>query len=164
MGHDGVLTDGLQRRTPPMNLADKMDILEVIARYVYTYDGRNVDGFAQLCTEDGIWEVLPSGGRQPELRLASRAAMHAWVVQRHQQVVQESHDRHYPSGTLFDVLTQEHASTRTMVLITHQGGHDPTPRPVLSGVYHDRWHKTQRGWPITQRTLRHDHHTPYLSP
>ena len=92
-----------------MNLADKMDILEVIARYVYTYYGRDVDGFAQLCTEDGIWEVLPSGGRQPELRLASRAAMHAGVVQRHQQVVQESHDRHYQSGTLFDVLTQEHA-------------------------------------------------------
>jgi ketosteroid isomerase-like protein len=147
-----------------MSLEDKMNILEVIARYAYTYDGRDADGFAQLFTEDGIFEVLPSGGSQPELRLESRAAIHAWVVQRHQQVVQEIQDRHYQSGTLFDVLTQEHAQTRTMVLITHQGGHDPTPRPVLSGVYHDRWQKTQRGWQLTQRTLRHDHQKPYLSP
>jgi len=70
-----------------MSLADKMDILEVIARYAYTYDGRDADGFAQLFTEGGIFEVIPAGGSQPELRLESRAAIHAWVVQRHQQVV-----------------------------------------------------------------------------
>ena len=139
-----------------MSLADKMDILEVIARYAYTYDGRDADGFAQLFTEDGIFEVIPAGDSPPELRLESRAAIHAWVVQ-------EIHDRHYQSGTLFDVLTQEHAQTRTMVFITYQGVHDPTPRPVLSGVYHDCWHKTQRGWQLTQRTLRHDHQKPYLS-
>jgi len=89
--------------------------------------------------------------------------MHAWVVQRHHQVVQEIRDRHYQSGPLFDVLTEEHAQTRTMVLTTHQGAHDPTPRPVLSGVYHNHWHKTQHGWQLTQRTLRHDHQKPYLS-
>ena len=147
-----------------MSLADKMDILEVIARYAYTYDGRDADGFAQLFTEDGIFEVIAAGDRHPELRLESRAAIHAWVVQRHQQVVQGIHDRHYQAGTLFEVLTQEHAQTRTMVLITHQGVHDPTPRPVLSGVYHDRWHKTHGGWQLTQRILRHDHQKPYLSP
>ena len=146
-----------------MSLADKIDILEVIARYAYTYDGRDADGFAQLFTEDGIFEVLPAGGSQPELRLESRAAIHAWVVQRHQQVVQEIQDRHYQSGTLFDVLTQEHAQTRTMVLITHQGLQDPTPCPVLSGIYHDCWHKTPSGWQITHRTLCHDHQQPYLS-
>jgi SnoaL-like domain len=163
VGHDSVLTDCLQQRAPQMSLKDKMDILEVIARYAYTYDGRDADGFAQLFTEEGIFEVIPAGGSQPELRLASRTAIHAWASQRHRQVVKEIQDRHYQSGTLFDVLTEEHAQTRTMVLITHQGVHDPTPHPVLSGVYHDHWHKTQHGWQITQRTLRHDHHTPYLS-
>jgi SnoaL-like domain len=145
-----------------MSLADKLDILEVIARYAYTYDGRDADGFAQLFTEDGIFEVIAAGDSYPELRLESRAAIHAWVVQRHHHVVKEIQDRHYQSGTLFEVLTPEHAQTRTMVLITHQEVHDPTPRPVLSGVYHDHWHKTQCGWQFTQRTLRHDHHTPYL--
>jgi len=146
-----------------MSLADKMDILEVIARYAYTYDGRDADEFARLFTEDGIFEVLTAGDSHPELRLESRAVIHAWVVQRHQQVVKGIQDRHYQSGTQFDVLTPEYAQTRTMILITHQGSHDPTPRPVLSGVYYDRWHKTPSGWQISQRTLRHDHHTPYLS-
>lgn len=146
-----------------MSLEDKMNILEVIARYSYTYDGRDADGFAHLFTADGIFEVIDSGGSQSELRLESRAAIQAWALRRHQQVVKDVRDRHYQSGTLFDVLTQAQAQTRTMVLITHQGATDPTPRPVLSGVYHDRWQKTQIGWQIAQRTLRHDHHRPYLS-
>jgi hypothetical protein len=120
-------------------------------------------GFAQLFTLDGIFEVMYAGGSQPELRLTSRAAIHDWVVQRHQQVVQGIQDRHYQSGTLFDVLTPESAQTRTMVLITHQGGTDLIPRPMLSGVYHDCWHKTQSGWHLAHRTLRHDHQSPYLS-
>jgi hypothetical protein len=32
VGHDGVLADYLQRRTPQMSLADTMDMLAVIAR------------------------------------------------------------------------------------------------------------------------------------
>ena len=146
-----------------MSLTDKLVILEVIAQYSYTYDGRDADGFAQLFTDDGIFEVMYAGGSQPELRLESRAAIRAWAFQRHQQVVKGIQDRHFQSGTLFDVLTPETAQTRTMVLITHQGANDLTPRPVLSGVYDDRWHKTQSGWRIAQRTLRHDHQKPYLS-
>jgi SnoaL-like protein len=56
-----------------MSLEDKMDILEVIARYAYTYDERDADGFAQLFTEGAIFEVIPAGGCQPELRLETRA-------------------------------------------------------------------------------------------
>src|SRR5919108_5892377 len=100
-----VSADCPQRRIPPMSLEDKLDILAVIARYAYTYDGRDADGFAQLFTEDGIFEVRYAGGSQPELRLVSRAAIHAWVIQRHQRVVKGIQDRYYQSGTLFDVLT-----------------------------------------------------------
>jgi hypothetical protein len=146
-----------------VSLRDQMDILEVITRYSYTYDGRDADGFAHLFTEDGIFEVMHAGGRHPELKLESRDAIYAWVVQRHEQVLKDVHDRHFQSGTLFDVLTHEHAQTRTMVLITHQSADDVAPRPVLSGVYHDRWQKTHIGWQIAQRTLHHDHHQPYLS-
>ncbi|ETX00369.1 nuclear transport factor 2 family protein [Candidatus Entotheonella palauensis] len=146
-----------------MSLHDKINILEVIARYSYSYDGRDADGFAHLFTEDGIFEVMYAGGHHPELRLESRAAIYEWASQRHQQVIKDIQDRHFQSGTLFDVLTWEHAQTRTMVLITHQGTDDAAPRPVLSGVYHDRWRKTRSGWQIAQRTLHHDHRRPYLS-
>ena len=121
-----------------VSLSDKIDILEVIARYSYTYDGRDAEGFAQLFTEDGIFEVAYSAGEQLELRLESRQAIYAWAAQRHDQVVKNVRDRHFQSGTLFDALSDEQAQTRTMVLITHQRAGDPAPRPVLSGVYHDR--------------------------
>ncbi len=146
-----------------MSLGDKIVILEVIARYSYTYDGRDADGFAYLFTEDGIFEVMYAGGTHPELRLESRDAIYAWASQRHQQVVKDVYDRHFQSGTLFDALSWEYAQTRTMVLITHQSAEDPAPRLVLSGVYHDRWLKTRVGWQIVQRTLHHDHRRPYLS-
>ena len=84
-----------------MSLEDKMDILEVIARYAYTYDERDADGFALLFTEGGIFEVIPSGGSQPELRLESRAAIHAWASQRHQQVVKEIHYQPYRNRYAF---------------------------------------------------------------
>ncbi len=128
-----------------MSLEDKIAILEVIARYSYTCDGRDADGFAHLFTEDGIFEVMYSGGHHPELRLESRDAIYTWASQRHNNVVKDIHDRHFQSGTLFDTLSREHAQTRTMVLITHQGADDLAPRPVLSGVYHDRWVKTRTG-------------------
>ncbi len=146
-----------------MSLEDKMDILEMIARYSYTYDGRDTDGFAALFATNGVFEVIHSGSDQPELRLESRAAIQSWASQRHQSVVHGIHDRHHQSGTLFDDLTPAQAQTRTMILITHQGANDPVPRPVLTGVYHDHWQKTDRGWQLTQRSLRHDHHHPYLS-
>jgi ketosteroid isomerase-like protein len=146
-----------------VSLSDKIDILEAIARYSYAYDGRDASGFAQLFTEDGIFEVAHSAGKQLELRLESRQAIYAWVAQRHEQVVKNVRDRHFQSGTLFDALSDEQAQTRTMVLITHQRDDDPVPRPVLSGVYHDRWRKTDNGWRIAQRSLHHDHCRPYLN-
>ena len=110
-----------------VSLSDKIDILEVIARYSYTYDGRDAEGFAQLFTEDGIFEMAYSAGEHLELRLESRQAIYAWAAQRHDQVVKGVRDRHFQSGTLFDALSDEQAQTRTMVLITHQRVDDLAP-------------------------------------
>ena len=64
--------------------------------------------------------------------------------------------RHYQTGTLFDEATDDTARTRTMVLMTYQGPSDANPRPIVSGVYHDQWHKTSAGWRFAHRLLRHD--------
>ena len=139
-----------------MSLEDKMDILEVIApACAYTHDGRDADGFAQLFAERvGFLRSFP---QEEVIRTPaeSRAAIHAWASQRHQQVIDEIHDRHYQSGTLFDVLTQEHAQTRTMVLITHQGVHDPTPRPRA-------FRRLSR--PLAKDAARMANHTAYPPP
>ena len=64
--------------------------------------------------------------------------------------------RHYQSGLLFDELTSDSALTRTMVLVTHQGVAEATPRPIISGVYHDQWRKTHTGWRLAHRAAHVD--------
>ncbi len=144
-----------------MSIEDRLAILEVIARYSYAYDARDAEGFAQLFTDDAVWEMFVSGATEPQVRLESRGAIRHWAEQNYQGRIAGVYSRHYQSGVLFDELTAETARTRTMVLVTHQNATDTAPRPTLSGVYDDQWHKTQDGWRLVCRTLRHDQSTPY---
>jgi uncharacterized protein (TIGR02246 family) len=139
-----------------VSLEDKLAIQEVIARYSYTYDAQDAEGFAALFTEDAVWELFASGATCPEIRLASRTAIRAWAAQRLQERRGRFTSRHYQSGVLFDELTSESARTRTMVLVTHQGVTEAAPRPTASGVYHDQWRKTHEGWRFAHRILRRD--------
>src|SRR5919197_75301 len=72
----------LTGKGPMVSLADKLAIQEVIARYSYTYDAQDAEGFAALFTEDAVWERYAWGATHPEMRLVSRAAIHAWAAQR----------------------------------------------------------------------------------
>jgi ketosteroid isomerase-like protein len=139
-----------------VSLEDKLAIQEVIARYSYTYDAQDAEGFAALFTEDAVWELFDSGATCPEIQLASQTAIRAWAAQRLQERRGRFTSRHYQSGILFDELTSESARTRTMVLVTHHGVTEAAPRPTASGVYHDQWRKTHEGWRFAHRILRRD--------
>ncbi len=128
-----------------MSVDDKLAIQEMIARYSYAYDGKDPEAFAQLFVEDGIFEVIVPGESGPTIRLSSRAAIREWAAQRH-QLHAASQSRHCQFGVLFDELTAEAASARTMLLLTRQGAPDAAPILHLTGVYHDKWRKTREGW------------------
>src|SRR5256885_15597091 len=72
-----------------------------------------------------------------------------------------SQARHYQSGILFDELTAETASARTMLLLTRQGAPDAAPLLHLTGIYHDRWRKTREGWRLVHRAARVDRDPGY---
>jgi uncharacterized protein (TIGR02246 family) len=140
-----------------MSNEDKLAIQEVIARYSYTYDSQDAEGFAQLFVEDGVFEVFVPDKTIAVVRLQSRTAIRAWAAQRLHARRGHFTSRHYQSGTLFDMLTADVARTRTMVLVTHQGRTDAAPRPTLSGVYHDHWRRTPTGWRLVHRAAYVDH-------
>jgi len=146
-----------------VSLADKLAIQEVIARYSYTYDAQDAEGFAALFTEDAVWERYAWGATHPEMRLVSRAAIRTWAAQRLHERRGRFTSRHYQSGVLFEALTSEAAQTRTMVLITHQGMTETAARLTASGVYYDQWRKTQEGWQLAHRILRRDSSAPLIS-
>ena len=139
-----------------MSIEEKLAIHEMIARYSYTYDGQDADGFAQLFVEDGVFEIFVPGKTNPSVRLQSRKEIREWATQRLQERVGRFTSRHYQSGILFDELTSDSALTRTMVLVTHQDVTEAAPRPTHSGVYHDQWRKTDEGWRLAHRAAHVD--------
>jgi SnoaL-like domain len=139
-----------------MSIEEKLAIHEMIAKYSYTYDGRDAEGFAQVFVEDGVFEIFGPGNTIPRVRLQSRTEIRTWAAQRLQGRVGRFTSRHYQSGTVFDELTSDSALTRTMVLVTHQGVTEAAPRPTDSGVYHDQWRKTHEGWRLAHRAAHVD--------
>jgi uncharacterized protein (TIGR02246 family) len=139
-----------------MGIGDKLAIQEIIAQYSYAYDSKDAEAFAQLFVADGVFEIFGPGQANPTVRLRSRPAIREWAAQRLQARSGRFTSRHYQSGTLFDELTSDSARTRTMVLVTHQGGAEAAPRPTVSGVYHDQWRKTHAGWRLAHRAAHVD--------
>ncbi len=138
-----------------MSIADKLAIQEVIARYSYAYDSKDPDAFASLFVDDGIFEVIVRGASSSTVRISSRAAIREWAARRHHRSP-VSQARHYQSGVLFDELTDETATTRTMLLLTRQDRPDAAPLLRLTGVYCDKWRKTPEGWRLVHREAQVD--------
>lgn len=139
-----------------MSISDRLAILDVIARYSHTFDNREVDAFARLFTEDGVFEFIAADASEPELSLASRAAIHAWVSRWYADLDPAIQSRHQQSGTMFQTLTPERAESATMLLTTAQHPGEAGPRLKMTGVYHDTWRKTADGWKLSHRRLRYD--------
>ena len=129
-------------------------MLEMIARYSSCWDERQTDAFAELFTEDAVFQTDPEVPNGPIIHNAGREAIREWARGRH-----ASHDpsknqaRHIQTGTVFDELTPERARTRTTLLVMRFG---PEPGDSGTGVYYDEWVKTPEGWRFAARTLRHD--------
>jgi hypothetical protein len=135
---------------------EKLAIHEMIARYSHTYDGQDADGFADLFTGDGVFEIFVAGQATPAVRLESRQQIREWAARRLQDRRGRFTSRHHQSGTVFDALSSASARTRTMVLVTHQAQTETAPRPRASGVYHDWWRKTPEGWRLAHRAAHVD--------
>lgn len=145
-----------------MSVEDKLAIQEAIAQYSYTYDSKDSDAFARLFVENGVFEVIVLGESRPTVQLSSRAAIREWAAGRH-HLSPASQARHYQSGVLFDELTGDTATTRTMLLLTRQDAPDAAPVLHLTGVYRDKWRKTREGWRLAHREARVDRNPGFAS-
>ena len=139
-----------------LSLEDKLAIHEVIARYSYTWDAKDPDGFALLFTEDGVWELVAPGDTIPQIRSESRPAIRTMALEDFQGRLAGVITRHHQTGLVFDALGVDSARTCTMVLVTRQEASDAVPRLSHTGVYDDQWRKTQAGWQFVVRTFRPD--------
>ena len=138
-------------------LADRLEIAEVIAKYSYAADFSDPDAFAALFVEDGIFEFYIRDAKEPYERRVSRE-----VIRGKQESRKESKrisgikTAHHQSGLIFIELTADTAKTQNMLLHTVQGADETAPRITSSATYFDNWRKTSDGWRISKRVIRFD--------
>ena len=138
-------------------IADRLEIAEVIAKYSYAADFSDPDAFAALFVEDGIFEFYIRDAKEPFERRVSRAVIRAkqesWKESKRISGIKTGH---HQSGLIFIELTADTARTQTMLVYSVQGADETAPRITASGTYYDNWRKTSDGWRIAQRVFRFD--------
>jgi hypothetical protein len=126
---------------------DRLEILDLLARYSHAADGLDPVAYADCFTDDGAFHGRV--GMPDERKIAGREALIAWVggVMRNRG---DRQNRHIQTNTTFDELSETHAVTRTYLLVMQSRGEDP-PVPGLTSVYRDELVKTPKGWRIKLR-------------
>lgn len=142
-----------------MQLQDRALIGEMLAQYSYRWDGKNSAGFAELFTEEGSMERWVSGARVEGSVVEGRNSIFDYARQAHLGRLADRQTRHHFSALVFKELTEIHAVTENMALITHQTAGNP---PVISssGIYRITWRKTDQGWRMVKRILFTDRFDP----
>lgn len=133
-----------------MNVEDMLAIQQVIARYSYTFDVGDANGWANLFTEDGVWEDYNA---KPSYAVKGHAELREFAAMRYRQKTPGLVYFHHQSGVLFDELTENTAKTRVMVIITIHKPPDP-PHIIITAIYTDKWIKTSKGWLFKHRVIR----------
>ncbi len=133
------------------SVADRLAIAEMVAQYSYYWDSKDAKGFADLFTEDAVVERWASGELVSNSRLVGRQAILIYAKQAHEGRLSDTQTRHHMSALVFVELTEDTAFTENMVLVTHQ----TTAAPYIngSGIYRNKWRKTNQGWKISERVL-----------
>jgi len=135
------------------NMNDVLAIQQQVARYSYTFDSGDAEGWANVFTEDGLWEFYARGATTPATRLEGYQQLHDFCAQRFRDRPEGVTSYHHQSGLIFDELTADSARVRTMLILTIQVPKE-APRLYFTGVYQDQWVKTPQGWRIKYRVLR----------
>ena len=138
------------------SVEDRLLIAEQLTQYSYRWDGKDAEGFANLFTPDGAMERRIEGRLVDGSRVEGRAAIREYASRSHQGRLADRQTRHHFSGLVFLELSEDHAVTENMALITHQPHGQPTAHISGSGIYRNTWRRTADGWRIAERVLHSD--------
>ena len=124
-------------------IADKVAIQEVLARYSICVDTGDADGFAGLFTEDGVWEWKAVG-----LRLCGRQAIGdiARAVSTHAKGAQHAISN--------PVIAVEGNKAKSICQLTCFLSRPEQIYSLMLGYYEDEWLKVDDSWLISRRAVR----------
>jgi hypothetical protein len=133
-----------------MNYEDRVEILNLIYQYSYTYDNNEMEEFISLFTNDGVWEA-PIGKAKTSKEIYSllatrREAIAAIGIQ----------NRLFQTNTILTEISPNRVEGKTMVLVTWQFPDEKYAQVHLTGFYKDEFTRTEEGWKFAKRILQVD--------
>lgn len=138
-----------------MNREDKQDILEAIARYSHTIDSGDTEGWADVFSDDGVFEIYNPGETAAAVRAEGGDALKGFM----KGVIDSIGDgqvRHFQTGTIFLDSTDGVIKTRTMLSATLRAPGTNDLSLVQTGIYDDTWQRTAGGWKLKHRAFHGD--------
>ncbi len=125
-----------------ITLEDKVIIQELIAKHNIDLDNKNIEGWTNTWTDDGIWST-PFGEAKGKTELKNMIT----------QVTNEfaSGKRHLSTNIIIESAPNNMASAQSYLIVTEA---KRTPEVVASGTYSDTLMKDTNGkWKFVQRKL-----------
>lgn len=132
---------------------DRLEIIELIGRFSHAFDGGDVEAFARVFSENGIFNERIGGkdfvrGRgQSELRE---------YVQKEMAERGVNQPRHHVRNTVFFQVADNRVVTRTYMLATNVAGEGRLAAVTATGIYEDEIVRTPEGWRILKRNALYD--------
>lgn len=124
----------------PLSSADRLAILELVARYNHAVDSGDVDTRADTFTEDGVWDSETGGvirGREAIREHARTRAPHAHTW------------KHWTNSPVIEGDGDDATIRQYMLLV----GVDEPLRPRMLGTYEDTLRREANGWRFAYRKL-----------
>lgn len=128
-------------------IEDRFAILDLEAEYAYGWDMGTARQWAEVFTEDGVFEMLPSG-QMPHTRIEGSAALEAFCT----QIRQHWSGLHYMHPPRLKI-EGDRAESVIFFEFRHVMRTDAHVRQgVTAGYYHTAYVRTDTGWRIRKRT------------
>ena len=128
----------------PLSSEDRLDILELAARYSRALDRGEPDTLREVFTENAIWESSAAGERRG----------HEAIISEFRDRATQAHTRkHWISNPVIE--GDGNSATMTLdLLVFHLDGGDL--QLGTSGTYEDRLDRGTKGWRIAHRKISVD--------
>lgn len=140
--------------TPADNLVagqDERAIIRAIYEYSYTFDGRNLEAFLSLFTEDALWEAYNAGSSTPTVSIHGTETLRRAIGQQmNAQVAQGIQSRHFQTNPILTRVSGDRVDAITMIMVTWQQGMQPA-RIVHTGFYRDEFVRQGSEWKFAKR-------------
>lgn len=136
-----------------MNVTDRLDVLEVIARYAHSYDFNKIDEHVALFTDDGTLILGYEATGHAEIRKMTGARRNTLAGKGIQP-------RHFLVNTVLTEVSDVEIHGVSNFLITWQFDVNRVPEPNMTGVYVDIFVKDGSVWKFKRREIKIDQKNP----